>query len=150
MHYGTFFAHWSAYEILIEILIKRQLGVTYEKASILSASLGFGAKANILYSLLNDAGGHEEGIRLLKTAQNIAKRNTFSHGFLFCDLNERRFHLISREVKDKYKVKKKSMSFDEMEHHASQFGEAFTAVKAHFKVKLSEIDNYALLIANRE
>ena len=82
MHYGDFLAFWSTFDVMVEILIMRELGTTEEKTSIVCAGLGFGAKINIACSLLNSrSAGTERTTTLLREAQQLAERNSFAHGF---------------------------------------------------------------------
>ncbi len=147
--YGSFFAIWNSFEIVVEILIRRQLRTSYQQTSIICASLGFGAKINILCSLLHDKRGNEKGIKLLRDAQNIAARNSFAHGFIIDNQHTGRFDLIKRDVKDRYKISKKSLSSIAMGYHTISFSEAFSAVTEHFNVSHDQIDRYAHSIAKQ-
>src|SRR5437588_12172962 len=103
--YGNFLANWSTFEVIVEIIIMRQLRLTPEEASIVCAALGLGAKMNLLCSLLNRNSASEAGVRLLTHAQRVAERNSFAHGFFLRDKEQAEFHLIRRDIKYRYEAK---------------------------------------------
>jgi hypothetical protein len=62
-NYGGFLAGWAFFDLMIEILIKKELNLPSHENSIVCASIGFGAKVNILLALLArnpTASGREE------------------------------------------------------------------------------------------
>lgn len=132
--YGSFLALWSTFDIVVEIILLRQLRLTVEEASIVFSSLNFGAKMNILVSLLNREPADTTGITLLKNVQTKAERNSFAHGFFRVDADRHTFALIRREVKDRYVVRRKRYGFKEADNHLQDFIESLTAVDNHFNV----------------
>lgn len=144
VEYGSFFAVWASYELVVEVIIMRRLRLSPIEASIVCGGLGFGAKVNILYSLIAD--GDEVGKKLLRDAQNIAARNDFAHGFITKTPVPYQFKLIRRDVKDALTVRVKPLGFEEMAEHGIKVADAFHAVQAHFGVSDEDLDAYARAI----
>lgn len=144
MHYGDFHAFWSTFDVIVEVLIMRELGTTKEKTSIVCAGLGFGAKVNIACSLLNSrADKHtERSIALLKEAQQQAERNRFAHGFFLVNNETERFELIRREVKDTYHAVVKEYGFDTMATHTSRFIKKVNEFKDHVGITDKDLFDY--------
>ncbi len=145
-NYGSFLALWSSFDVLIEILIMRQLGTTEEKTSIVCAGLVFGTKVNILYSLLNRDPKNAEGVKLIKQAQQSAERNRFAHGFFRVDRPNAIFTLIKREVKEKYTATAKHYDLNKIIQHTDKFSQAFSAVTDHFGLSVEDMDSYTTQI----
>jgi hypothetical protein len=159
MHYGDFLAFWSTFDMMVEILIMRELGTTEEKASIMCASLGFGAKANIACSLLN--GGPSDHKKrtatLLREAQQLAERNSFAHGFFLVNRETQQFELIKREVRDAYIARIRDLDCDSMAKHTQKFIDKVGEMQSHaditeddFLAYTKEIEAHALDLAFRD
>lgn len=145
--YGSFMALWCTFDLLVEIIIMRELRLEPQETSIICAGLGFGAKANILYSLLSRNDANADGITLIKRAQTVAERNSFAHGFLMYDGDLDTFKIIKREVKDTYQPKAKNLTNGGMSDHRGQFSRAVEAVSECFKITTDELNDYAEAIA---
>ena len=113
--YGNFLVFWSTFEVVVEVVIMRQLGTDAERTSIVCGGLGIGAKMAILCSLLNRTPGNEKGVALFKEAQTLAERNSFAHGFFLVERATGKFELIKREVKDTYRARVKNFDADLMD-----------------------------------
>lgn len=144
--FGTFMTIWAQFELIVEMLIMRELRLTPMETSIICGGLGFGAKANALYSLLNrDKAKNEIGVRLLAEAQVAAQRNWFAHGFLI--LKDGQMELVRREVKGTYIVRKKKFSAQDLMAHANNFIALFNKCQLEFRISNADLDNYGSEIA---
>jgi hypothetical protein len=148
--YGFFLSLWSTFDLLVEILIMRELKIGLQENSIVCGGLMFGPKISILYSLLSR---HEEvdqvGISLLRTCQETANRNSFAHGFFFDNQNRDQLSLIRREVKYEYFVSSKEIGLKQMARHVLKFLELFRDVAIHFKVSIADLHEYSKSIAEQ-
>jgi hypothetical protein len=118
MHYGDFHAFWSTFDVMVEILIMRELDATAEKTSIVCCGLSFGSKVNIACSLLNSRGDAEakRTAVMLREAQQLAERNSFAHGFFLVNRETETFELLRREVRDTYHARVKEFDYSRMAH----------------------------------
>jgi hypothetical protein len=145
--YGLFIAVWSQFELTVEILIMRQLRLSPEEASIVCGGLSFGSKIHILLSLLARDEKNENGMLLLKQAQNFADRNSFAHGFLHevqKSLGTDHFSaiLLKREVKYEYIVKQRPLTTAALLKHVGEFAKQNVAIKDHFLISDDEFKAY--------
>jgi hypothetical protein len=70
LEYGPFLAAWNSFDVLIEIALMRELRLTAKEACTVFASVGFGAKHNILGALLLPPKKANRNIRSFKTPSN--------------------------------------------------------------------------------
>jgi len=145
--YGFFLAIWSYFEIVVEVLIMRELGLRPREASIVCGGLGFGTKLNMLFSLLARNQKNAEGIALLKRARESAERNSFAHGFLYYDESEKEGGLLIRNVKDKYFVESKPLNIELFAKHVVEFLSQVSAVIKHFRIDPADCMAYTRSIA---
>ncbi len=146
-HYGFFFAVWSSCEMLVEVLIMHQLGLIPKTNSIVCGPLGFGAKINLLYSLLNRHPSYAEGVALLRKMHTIAERNALAHGMMLSPPDKSHFILFKRDVKEKYTVTPKAFTAETMKERVQEVLSARLAAQDWFGVSQGEIDQYGQSIA---
>ena len=138
--YGGFLAGWAFFDLMIEMLIKRELNLPTRETSIICAGVGFGAKISILLALLARDPKTFEGIKLLRATQQAAERNNFAHGFLSMT-QPGDMRLVRREVKNgKYTVRSKPLKIGS---HMAGFLKAFEAATKYFKITDDQIDAYS-------
>ena len=142
LHYGDFLAFWSTFDVLIEVIIMRELAIDAEKASIVCAGLGLGAKMAIAKSLLNERPQGTPTIKLLKEAQTLAERNSFAHGFFLIEQGTATFELIRREVEDTYTARVRKMDCDAMAKHAAQFTAKVNELQKCASVSNADLADY--------
>jgi hypothetical protein len=144
MHYGDFHAFWSTFDVMVEILIMRELDATAEKTSIVCCGLSFGSKVNIACSLLNSRGDAEakRTAVMLREAQQLAERNSFAHGFFLVNRETETFELLRREVRDTYHARVKEFDYSRMAKHASTFIAKVNELQAHALISEKEFLNY--------
>jgi hypothetical protein len=140
--YGNFLALWSTFEIILEILIMRELRLTSEETSIVCTGKAVDGKMTMLQALLRRDPEKAKGIGLLTTARAIAKRNSFVHGFFRVDHSNGDLYLISRDVKSEYSASSERLNHKSMDAHVEQFEQKFVEVKHHFGISDEEIDAY--------
>lgn len=145
LSYGQFLALWSSFDIALEIALMRLLRLTVKEACTVFASVGFGAKSNIIQSLVIGLPDGPDKCKKIREAIECAERNSFAHGFVSVDEAGNIFTLTSRSVKVSLEVKPKQFSAIDMQRHMYVFGEKFDAVISAFGI--SEQD---LIIYQRE
>jgi hypothetical protein len=148
--YGLFLSLWSIFDLLVEILIVRELKIGAQETSIICGGLMFGPKISILYSLLSRHEGADTiGLSLLHNCQETANRNSFAHGFFFDNKNKDELSLIRREVKNEYFVSSRDIGLKEMVKHGLKFLNLFGEVARHFKVSIEDLHAYTKSIAEQ-
>lgn len=140
--YGNFLVFWSTFEIVVEVVIMRQLDTDAERTSIVCGGLGVGAKMAMLCSLLNRSPGNEKGVALFKEAQTLAERNSFAHGFFLVRHATGGFELIKREVKDVYRARVKQFDAALMSKHSTEFIRKVEEIQRHFTVTAKDLYDY--------
>lgn len=144
IHYGDFLAFWSTFDVMVEIVIMRELGTTKEKTSIVCAGLTFGPKVAIACSLLNSRskGSPDRTAVLLREAQQLSERNSFAHGFFLVNKSTETFELIRREVRDTYTARLREFDFDAMSKHTARFIEKVNAFQTQYSISEDDFLDY--------
>lgn len=141
-HYGNFLAIWSSFELMLEMLIIRQLRLTKDEASIVCAGRALDVKLNILKTLLHRDANNAPGIKLLAEARTIAERNSFLHGFFRVNKPTGAMMLVRREVKTGHRVFQKTFNAAMMLKHAENFRTGYLAAAHWFDVTDEHMDSY--------
>jgi hypothetical protein len=145
--YGAFLLLWQEFELMMEIAIMRELNLTADVGSALCASLAFQAKFSTLLALLRRDQSNKSKIAAVKTAQKVAKRNAFVHGFILNLKEDPRIRLVNRTNRNgKYKVTSTAVGMLSMVNHAAEFMEAFEAAGESLGISIADIDAYLLAI----
>src|SRR3954451_13178838 len=98
MHdFGSLVATWSEFEFRVELKIAQLTEMKLLDAAIVLGGLGFGAKANILYSLLSER-GEREIVEKVKAVVSAAKRNSLVHGAVGSEEDYSKFGFYKRNV----------------------------------------------------
>jgi hypothetical protein len=143
-NYGAFLAGWLLYELLIEMLIKRELKLEARETSIICSAMPFGVKFNVLLALLRRDPSNSDGILLLKKTQSSAERNNIAHGFLTFVEGSPDIRLVNRDIKDgKYRVKSRAL---DMRTHVEQFLLAFDEMQKWTGISERDLDDYGQLL----
>jgi hypothetical protein len=84
--YGLFMLNWSL-ETVLEVAIAKRVDVHPLEGNIITASLGFQARASILRSFLalDTRQESKDAIKVIDTATQEANRNTIIHGQVFAE-----------------------------------------------------------------
>ena len=147
VYHSIFLLSWAEFDLILEILIMRELNIKHADACIICGVLQHGAKMETLVSLLARKEHNKDGISVLRKAQEEAGRNSFAHGFLHTD-NDGRAGIYYREIKNKLTVKRRSLNPRTMVGHAAKFATAVAKVKDHFRVTDDQINDYKNSIAS--
>ena len=85
--YGLFMLNWSLLETVLEVAIAKRIDVHPLEGNIITASLGFQARASILRSFLalDTRQESKDAIKVIDTATQEANRNTIIHGQVFAE-----------------------------------------------------------------
>lgn len=134
LQYGTFLAAWNSFEVLVEIVIMRELRLTVEESCIVNAGLGFGAKVAIAESLLNRTASGNTGAAVLAAAHAISERNGFAHSFISVNDAGTIFTQVRREVRTSLTVKPKAFTTLAMQKHANEFYAKFEEAQTYFGI----------------
>lgn len=80
---GRFIIAWSLVESIIEVGIAKQLGIGPHESSMITGTMMFQPKANLLLALLmRDKEKNKSAIKQIKKAQGIPHRNTIMHSVI--------------------------------------------------------------------
>ena len=106
---GNFLAMWNNTELIIEMVIKRELGLTLEQASVICSPLGGGAKTELLIGLFAERADLQPFVAAVRELQQHVSRNWLVHGFITFDDKNGPWDIVHREVKNGLKVKRKRL-----------------------------------------
>lgn len=151
--YGLFIAVWSQFELVIEMLIMKELRLSNQETSIVCGGLAFGSKIHMLLSLLARKEENSHGITLLKNIQSFADRNSFAHGFIHDETKADSFEfgsstprysasLIKREIKYQYIVKMRPLDMGKLGLHVLEFFKKLAELKQFFKITDDDFKAY--------
>jgi hypothetical protein len=141
MEYGQFLGAWSSFEVLVEVALMRELRLTIEEACITFASIGSGARFNVLYSLLSQH-GETHKVAIISEAVDLAERNGFAHGFISVSEDSTEFTLVRRDVKRSLTVRPKKMTPLQMQRHAHIFYGKFEEAMKVFGITDTDLIEY--------
>lgn len=141
-HYGNFIAIWSAFELMLEILIMRELRLDNAEASIVCAGRPVSVKMDILEALLLRDPDNKTKVQKIAHLRNIGERNSFLHGFFRVNRAEGIMLLIRRELKHGYRAYKKERNYEQMEEHLGKFHHALLDAQSAFDVWDKHFDAY--------
>jgi hypothetical protein len=145
--YGFFLDAFTSFDCLIELLLKQQLRLTNEEASITFCSVGFGAKFAVLCALLSRDPSDKLKMNLLRAANRAADRNGFVHGFLIPSAQYTKFTHVRREVRTGYGVPIKHMTAETMNAHAKAFYDAVNGLLSVCGLTHDDVLSYQKWIA---
>ena len=114
--YGGVLLVWSHLELVMEMIIQRELRLNLEETCIVCAPLGGGAKVALMTALLNRNIENAAVIEAFKEVQSFVGRNALVHGFVLDNSEPTPWTVISREVRTSLKVRHRSFDhYDEEE-----------------------------------
>jgi hypothetical protein len=118
--YGLFMLNWSLLETVIEVAIQKRVELHPLEGAIITSSLGFQARANILKSFLSlDASEQsKEAIKVITAAADDANRNMIIHGQVFAE--GERLTFVFRKIGNTFTAKKITLDSDSMREKASR------------------------------
>lgn len=129
IHYlGGFYFQWSLFEIHVEMICLKELGITPRQVHILLGSLSFSSKQEVAISLLKEGDNpHKtELISALKRIPQIARRNHITHSLITTNSDFSRFTFTKREIANGLKQKELSFDIQGMRGHFHDLNDAVT------------------------
>lgn len=122
--YGLFMINWSLFETVIEVAIMKRLQLHPLEGNIVTSSLTFQARSNILRSLLELDVSKEakEAQKLISTVVQEAKRNAIAHGQVFV-AGSHHLRFIHRKTDAAISAKCIEVDADSMQKRASTLRE---------------------------
>jgi hypothetical protein len=150
--YGQFMVFWSVLEVLIEVAIMKRIAVPPLEGAIITASLGFQARSNILKSLLalDKSAQSEEAIKAITAAAADANRNTIIHGHVFAKGDQLTF--VLRKIGQSFSAKRLTLDADAMTEKVSRLVEHIGKLQSLLSVSdddLQEFGNVGIAAANK-
>jgi hypothetical protein len=138
LNYGAFLTEWAHFELVIELALKRELGLTYKQTHILCANLQHATKFDILKSLLNQKENtNREKIRALQNAKDNASRNHLIHALLVHRDKQTVLDFVKREAKGNLVFKSRRYTADSMYEHLRKFGDLVKEAEKLFGITTS-------------
>jgi hypothetical protein len=140
--YGLFMVTWSVLESLLEVAIKKQLGITEVQTAIVTSSLGFRARSSILSSLLALDGAKQNGaISLLNKISEDAKRNTLVHGHIFVG-EEEKLTFVKADISKRYRAKRASFTSSALLRHVQTINSDIANLQTLLRITDQELDSF--------
>lgn len=98
--YGLMLMTWSSIELALEMVAKREIGLTLKQACIIFGPLGGGAKVALTFSILEGNVAMQPFCEAVRAYQNFLGRNALVHGFPTFKEESDPWVIVSREVKN--------------------------------------------------
>lgn len=123
---GGFYLNWALFELNIEMLCRRELGLSERKNHIVFSSLSFSAKLEIAISLLMDSEDpkREKILSAMRKIPQIARRNHITHSIFAINKDLSLITFTKREIVNGLKSKVLKFDNDEMRAHFTALNEA--------------------------
>ena len=139
---GNFLSMWNNTELMMEMVIRRELGLSVEQVCVVCGPLGGGAKTELLIGLFKDCADLAPFVNAVRDLQRHVSRNWLAHGFIIFDDWNGPWDMVHREVKNGLKVKKRRL----MDWYNHDFLPAFDRVVASSGFTDQDVHDYALAI----
>jgi len=129
---GGFYFSWSLFELTLELLCKRELGLTDKQTHIVFSSLTFSAKRDIAVSLMRDSSDANKDaiIAAIHRVPEIARRNHLTHSLIMTNDDFSKCNFIKREISNGFKAKMLTFNLAEMKAHYDEMADAAIALDA--------------------
>jgi hypothetical protein len=150
--YGLFMLNWSLLETVIEVAIMKRLELHPLEGTIVTASLGFQARASILKSFLalDTSDQSKEAIKVITAATDDANRNWIIHGQVFAEGETLTF--VYRKVGHTLTAKKITLNADSMREKASRLRQHIVQLQSLLSISdgdLHEFGRIGIMAASR-
>jgi hypothetical protein len=142
---GLLHISWSTFEITLEILSQRLLGITTEQSHILFSSLGAKAKKEIAVSLtLNSKIGNQDDIvKSIRKILDIASRNHIFHSVMFTNFEKNTVDFVKRDISNDLKLKKKEFGGADFYHKIHELADECINLQALCGISDDDLMAYA-------
>ena len=136
--YGLFMLNWSLLETVLEVAIAKRVALHPLEGNIITASLGFQARASILRSFLalDTSQESKDAIKAIDTVTTETNRNTIIHGQVFAEGETLSF--VYRRVDHGLTAKRITVDSTSMLQRASKLRESI--VKLQTLLSISDDD----------
>jgi hypothetical protein len=140
--YGLFMINWSLLETVIEVAISKQAEMHPLEGSIMTASLGFQARASILRSLLALDASQEakDAIKEINLATQEANRNLIIHGQVFAEGESLIF--VHRKVDQSLTAKRVVVNSETMLQRASKLKESIMRIQSLLSIADDDLHEF--------
>ena len=131
-HYlGIFYYSWSAFEINLEMISKRELGISNRQSHIVFGSLSFTAKMEIALSLLKDSDRPQKDnmIAAIRQVPKVARRNHITHSLITTNPDFSRFVFHKRNIAKGLSTKTLDLNTAAMNRHFDKLNAAANEVE---------------------
>ena len=140
---GYFLTACSAFECVVDVAIKQQLGIDYRKAEILTVSLNFKARISILRSLLvEQKPNFDKAIDTLDIYENESKRNRIFHSHIFSDQRGEKITFVSGRADRKYTSKNDSFDEEQLKAHALKISKLGQLLMSELHITESDLNQF--------
>ncbi|WP_293700970.1 MULTISPECIES: hypothetical protein [unclassified Sphingopyxis] len=140
---GTVLAFWNNVELVMEMVIKQELGLTTEQACIVCGALGGGAKLAMLSSLVAEKGHRQSFVQAIRDFQGMVGRNALAHGFMTIHGPSGDYEIVSRDVKNKLSVRRRRL----VDYYTDDFVPAYEKAITESGFSENEMYDYGREIA---
>lgn len=141
--YGLFMLNWSLLETVIEVAIQKRLELHPLEGTIVTASLGFQARASILRSILSLYNTQEakDAIKEINTATQEANRNHIIHGQVFAEGETLSF--LYRKVDHGLTAKRITVNSTSMLERASKLKDSVIKLQSLLSISDEDLHEFA-------
>jgi hypothetical protein len=146
--YGLFMLNWSLLETVLEVAIAKRVGLHPLEGTIVTASLGFQARASILRSFLALDASQEskDAIKEINTATQEANRNIIIHGQVFAD--GERLSFVHRRVDQSLTAKRVVVDSSSMLERARKLKESVIKIQTLLSVSDDDLHEFGNINQN--
>jgi len=144
---GGFYMSWSAFDLILEIIAKDELGIDSDKAHVVFGTLQMQTKQNIVIALLSLSmrANKDALIRQIRAIPEGANRNLIAHGILswgkLGDLTDITFH--SRKIDGgKLAVRRKNFAANDMVGHGQALNRALSKLQREAGISEDDFQQY--------
>jgi hypothetical protein len=140
--YGLFMLNWSLLETVLEVAIMKRLELHPLEGTIVTASLGFQARASILRSflVLDASPESKDAIKVINTATQEANRNMIIHGQVFAEGETLSF--VYRKVDQGLTAKRIKVDSTSMLQRASRLKESIIRLQSLLSISDDDLHEF--------
>lgn len=139
--YGTFMVAWSVLETVIEAAIMKQLQIDAPRTLIITTSMQFRQRINVLCALLEmSESGHDATIKLLRKIEKDSKRNMLVHGHIVVGVPGQ-LTFVKSNIADGYIAKRVTFTASELRLHLLRLTEKTELLQTHLGISNDDIQS---------
>jgi hypothetical protein len=140
--YGLFMLNWSLLETVLEVAIAKRVGLHSLEGNIITASLGFQARASILRSFLalDSSPESKDAIKVINAATQEANRNIIIHGQVFAEGETLSF--VHRKVDQGLTAKRVTVDSTSMLQRASRLKDSVVRLQSLLSISDDDLHEF--------